>query len=295
MSTRARTSSSTSSSSAIASTRRRASAKRCRRCRKSRTTCCSRTSALTDGSGWDFMRHRQGVLDPRPPFSVAMTGYGLAEDRARSEAAGFRHHVDEAVRALRSSRRCSTRPRKLRGGLRPRDRAGGASPRASMRASSSTAAVARRRPGRAHRPWKLGRGPRAPVSRACSAQDLAHVLHVKLGRLARDRWPPTRYARSIAAREACAIDARPVRSVCSARRFALRRSKRDLEGQRGVVEAAVQPMDERGHRRPARRCFRSVRTWWKGTGGGRILGCWHRMRRGVEPRTGAACCKASCC
>jgi len=48
---------------------------------------------LADGSGWDLMNivKERGV--PCPPYAVAMTGYGLPEDRARSEAAGFRHHL----------------------------------------------------------------------------------------------------------------------------------------------------------------------------------------------------------
>jgi len=48
---------------------------------------------LGDGSGWDIMRIVTERSIPVPPYSVAMTGYGLADDRARSEAAGFRHHV----------------------------------------------------------------------------------------------------------------------------------------------------------------------------------------------------------
>ena len=48
---------------------------------------------LTDGSGWDLMATAKARAIPCPSFSVAMTGYGQAEDRARSDAAGFRHHV----------------------------------------------------------------------------------------------------------------------------------------------------------------------------------------------------------
>jgi CheY-like chemotaxis protein len=49
--------------------------------------------ALADGSGWDLLDIARACAIPCPPFPVAMTGYGLAEDRARSEAAGFRHHL----------------------------------------------------------------------------------------------------------------------------------------------------------------------------------------------------------
>ena len=48
---------------------------------------------LTDGSGWDLMKILEERDIPRPRYAVAMTGFGLPEDRARSEAAGFRHHL----------------------------------------------------------------------------------------------------------------------------------------------------------------------------------------------------------
>jgi CheY-like chemotaxis protein len=48
---------------------------------------------LTDGSGWDLMNIVKERELPCPRYSVAMTGYGLPEDRARSEAAGYRHHL----------------------------------------------------------------------------------------------------------------------------------------------------------------------------------------------------------
>ena len=48
---------------------------------------------LPDGTGWDLMRllREEGV--PVPPFAIAMTGYGMSADRARSAAEGFRHHL----------------------------------------------------------------------------------------------------------------------------------------------------------------------------------------------------------
>ena len=48
---------------------------------------------LADGSGWDLMDTCKASAVPCPPYAVAMTGYGLPEDRARSAAAGFRHHL----------------------------------------------------------------------------------------------------------------------------------------------------------------------------------------------------------
>jgi len=45
---------------------------------------------LSDGDGWQLL----GRLDlPRPLYAIAMSGYGMASDRARSKAAGFRHHL----------------------------------------------------------------------------------------------------------------------------------------------------------------------------------------------------------
>jgi CheY-like chemotaxis protein len=45
---------------------------------------------LPDGAGWDLLEkggHR------RPPFAIAMSGFGMNADSARSRAAGFRHHL----------------------------------------------------------------------------------------------------------------------------------------------------------------------------------------------------------
>jgi CheY-like chemotaxis protein len=48
---------------------------------------------LADGSGWDLMNIVKERAIPCPPYPVAMTGYGLPEDRVRSEAVGYRHHL----------------------------------------------------------------------------------------------------------------------------------------------------------------------------------------------------------
>jgi two-component system CheB/CheR fusion protein len=45
---------------------------------------------LPDGDGWELL---QRVALPRPVYAIAMSGYGMAEDRDRSRAAGFRHHL----------------------------------------------------------------------------------------------------------------------------------------------------------------------------------------------------------
>jgi two-component system CheB/CheR fusion protein len=45
---------------------------------------------LPDGDGWELMRRLEGQ---RPAYAIAMSGRGLAGDFARSQAAGFRHHL----------------------------------------------------------------------------------------------------------------------------------------------------------------------------------------------------------
>jgi len=45
---------------------------------------------LPDGDGYDLLR----LLPPsRAVYAIAMSGYGRLEDRERSAAAGFRHHL----------------------------------------------------------------------------------------------------------------------------------------------------------------------------------------------------------
>ena len=52
---------------------------------------------LPDGTGWDLMRllAERGIA--RPAYAVAMTGFGREEDRVKSEAAGFRHHLVKPI------------------------------------------------------------------------------------------------------------------------------------------------------------------------------------------------------
>jgi two-component system CheB/CheR fusion protein len=45
---------------------------------------------LPDGSGWELLGR---VHLARPIYAIAMSGFGLGADRARSEAAGYRHHI----------------------------------------------------------------------------------------------------------------------------------------------------------------------------------------------------------
>lgn len=45
---------------------------------------------LPDGDGWTMLTK---LNLPHPIFAVAMSGFGMTADRARSKAAGFRHHL----------------------------------------------------------------------------------------------------------------------------------------------------------------------------------------------------------
>src|SRR3954469_12770144 len=45
---------------------------------------------LPDGSGWELLARAKLS---RRIYAIAMSGFGLSSDRARSHAAGFRHHV----------------------------------------------------------------------------------------------------------------------------------------------------------------------------------------------------------
>lgn len=45
---------------------------------------------LPDGDGWELL---QRIGDQRPPFAIAMSGFGMNADREKSRAAGYRHHL----------------------------------------------------------------------------------------------------------------------------------------------------------------------------------------------------------
>ena len=45
---------------------------------------------LPDGTGWELL---QRLELSRPIYAIAMSGFGMNADHARSRAAGFRHHV----------------------------------------------------------------------------------------------------------------------------------------------------------------------------------------------------------
>jgi CheY-like chemotaxis protein len=45
---------------------------------------------LPDGDGWELL---QKLELPRPIYAVAISGYGMNADRAKSKAVGYRHHL----------------------------------------------------------------------------------------------------------------------------------------------------------------------------------------------------------
>ena len=49
---------------------------------------------LPDGNGWDLMTR---LADDRPPYAIAMSGFGMTSDRQRSLNVGFRHHLLKPV------------------------------------------------------------------------------------------------------------------------------------------------------------------------------------------------------
>ena len=49
---------------------------------------------LPDGNGWDLMT-RLGT--DRPPYAIAMSGFGMSSDRQRSLNVGYRHHLLKPV------------------------------------------------------------------------------------------------------------------------------------------------------------------------------------------------------
>jgi two-component system CheB/CheR fusion protein len=45
---------------------------------------------LPDGNGWDLLER---ASLQRPLYAIAMSGFGMNNDRAKSRAAGYRHHL----------------------------------------------------------------------------------------------------------------------------------------------------------------------------------------------------------
>ena len=49
---------------------------------------------LPDGNGWELMAR---LGDDAPRYAVAMSGFGMASDRAAQPRAGYRHHLLKPV------------------------------------------------------------------------------------------------------------------------------------------------------------------------------------------------------
>ena len=49
---------------------------------------------LPDGNGWELMTR---LGDDRPPYAIAMSGFGMSSDRQRSLRVGYRHHLLKPV------------------------------------------------------------------------------------------------------------------------------------------------------------------------------------------------------
>ena len=49
---------------------------------------------LPDGNGWELLA---SLGDRAPPYAIAMSGFGMASDRQKSLAAGYRHHLLKPV------------------------------------------------------------------------------------------------------------------------------------------------------------------------------------------------------
>ena len=49
---------------------------------------------LPDGNGWELLTN---LGDRAPAYAIAMSGFGMASDRQKSLAAGYRHHLLKPV------------------------------------------------------------------------------------------------------------------------------------------------------------------------------------------------------
>ena len=70
---------------------------------------------LPDGDGWELLTR---MHLPHEVYAIAMSGYGMAADRERSKAVGFRHHlvkpmdIDQLEGLLaEAARECGKSPR----------------------------------------------------------------------------------------------------------------------------------------------------------------------------------------
>ena len=75
---------------------------------------------LPDGNGWELLAQ---LGEQRPPYAIAMSGFGQLTDRQRSLAAGYRHHLLKPVEPNQLENLLEEAGRELRRAERAREEA----------------------------------------------------------------------------------------------------------------------------------------------------------------------------
>jgi two-component system CheB/CheR fusion protein len=75
---------------------------------------------LPDGNGWELLMQ---LGEQRPPYAIAMSGFGQLTDRQRSLAAGYRHHLLKPVEPNQLENLIEEAERELRRAERAREEA----------------------------------------------------------------------------------------------------------------------------------------------------------------------------
>jgi CheY-like chemotaxis protein len=75
---------------------------------------------LPDGNGWELLMQ---LGEQRPPYAIAMSGFGQLTDRQRSLAAGYRHHLLKPVEPNQLENLLEEAERELRRAERAREEA----------------------------------------------------------------------------------------------------------------------------------------------------------------------------
>jgi|KBSSwiStaDraftv2_1062776.scaffolds.fasta_scaffold157509_4 CheY-like chemotaxis protein len=78
---------------------------------------------LPDGNGWELMAR---LGEERPPYAIAMSGFGQVSDRQRSLEAGYRHHLLKPVEPNRLEELLDEAARETARAAAQRERAAGA-------------------------------------------------------------------------------------------------------------------------------------------------------------------------
>jgi len=124
---------------------------------------------LPDGTGWDLMA---SLGDARPPYAIAMSGFGSEQDMARSRAVGFRHHLLKPVEPGRIEALLDEAADVLA------DRVDGTTGGGAARDGPATVP-----PGDGNaRPEDAGAPPPAPADEAARAEGPARAIRSRSGR-----------------------------------------------------------------------------------------------------------------